>query len=137
MAYPGNWGQKTEVVRVRDEKCVNCQRSPDEHEGLQFETHHVVPLRWAGSNRLSNLVLLCEHCHEAAHGRRMAPRATFPTDGKMSDHEFGLFEEFWKQHDLARFDGIEKCWYVPAADMKYLVREVPAPSGTVGGRPVA
>lgn len=137
MGYPANWEQKREVVRIRDEKCVNCQRSPDEHEGLQFETHHIVPLGWAGSNRLSNLVLMCDICHEAAHGMRMAPRVTFHTDGEMSDHEFGLFREFWKQNDLARFDTYEKCWYVPAADMKYLVQTVPEIGGTVGGRLVA
>lgn len=78
--------------------------------------------------------LYCEHCHEAAHGRQMAPRVTFHTDGKMLDHEFGLFREYWKQNDLARFDGFDECWYVPAADMKYLVQTVPTIGGTVGGR---
>lgn len=66
----------------------------------------------------------------------MAPRVTFHIDGHMSDHEFELFRDYWDQVDLARFDGFDKCWYVPVSDMKYLVKMIPAIGG-VGGRSVA
>lgn len=43
-------------------ECGNCGSI----ENLQI--HHVVPLSFGGSNRISNLVRLCNACHSKAHG---------------------------------------------------------------------
>lgn len=48
--------------RQLPKECGNC----DAVEGLHI--HHIVPLSFGGSNRLSNLVRLCTGCHSKAHG---------------------------------------------------------------------
>lgn len=123
MTYPKDWDAKRQAVRIRDEDCMNCRRSPADTEGIPFDTHHVVPLAWGGSNRMSNLILLCRECHEAAHRRQMAPVVRFYSNGRMTSDEFGGWQDYWDAHDLARFDPNEKCWYIPIADVKYLTNE--------------
>lgn len=44
--------------------CYNCGSD----EGI--ELHHVVPLKLGGTNKLSNIVVLCHRCHCAAHNGR-------------------------------------------------------------------
>lgn len=43
-------------------KCVNCGSD------IGIEYHHIVPLALGGTNRLTNIVPLCNICHEKAHG---------------------------------------------------------------------
>jgi len=43
-------------------ECANCTSIID------LQIHHVVPLSFGGSNRISNLVRLCTDCHSKAHG---------------------------------------------------------------------
>lgn len=43
-------------------ECGNC----GSEESLQI--HHVVPIAFGGTNRISNLVRLCLECHSKAHG---------------------------------------------------------------------
>lgn len=45
------------------EVCVNC--GSDKH----IEYHHIVPLKNGGTNKLSNIVPICESCHYKAHDR--------------------------------------------------------------------
>ena len=46
--------------------CYNCGNT----EGI--ELHHIVPLRLGGTNKLSNIAVLCHKCHMASHyGRHM------------------------------------------------------------------
>lgn len=123
MTYPNDWHALRQAVQIRDEHCMNCRRTPADTEGIPFDTHHVVPLTWGGSNRLSNLILLCRECHEAAHHRRMAPVVKFHSNGSMSSDEFAGWQDYWESQDLARFDPYERCWYIPIADIKYLTRE--------------
>lgn len=121
MTYPTDWNALRQAVRIRDEECMNCRRSPADTEGLPFDVHHVVPLRWGGSNRMSNLIYLCRDCHDVIHGRRrMAPTVKFHSNGSMDSDEFDLWREYWDAQDLARFDPFEECWYIPVADVKYL-----------------
>lgn len=116
--YPSDWPAIRKAVRLRDEhRCSNCHASG---EDVRLHTHHVVPLSQGGSHRLSNLVLLCEVCHDAAHGERLAPAVKWYTNGEMTDDEFETFHEFVGSLDLARFDGDEECWYIPKADAELL-----------------
>lgn len=118
MSYPEDWPAIREAVRVRDQQCVNCHASGDE---IAFNIHHVVPLSQGGSNRMSNLVLLCDRCHAAAHELRMAPVVKFHTNGSMTSAEFEKCLEYWREHPAARFhdgdDKDERYWYIPKADV--------------------
>jgi len=44
--------------------CVNC----GEKDNIEY--HHIVPLHLGGTNRLSNIVPLCNRCHKVAHNGR-------------------------------------------------------------------
>ncbi len=64
LDYPPDWSQRAEKVKERDRSCTSC----GSHRFLQV--HHITPLSKGGSNKLSNLVLLCESCHKKEHGGR-------------------------------------------------------------------
>ena len=55
--------------------CVNCGST----ESLTF--HHIVPLAQGGTNRLSNIAVLCYACHKAVHGEREARKYTLKSLG--------------------------------------------------------
>jgi hypothetical protein len=76
---------------------------------------------------MSNLILLCRRCHDAAHDERMAPRVRFYSNGEMTNDEFGEYHRLMdelKAQGFARFDGNEKCWYVPKADVSTFLDEL-------------
>lgn len=48
------------AVILRDKcKCMDCGKT-----NTKLEVHHIVPRRLKGSNNLSNLITLCEKCHD-------------------------------------------------------------------------
>lgn len=51
-----------EIDKTLSKECGNCGSKDD------LEIHHIVPLAFGGTNRLSNLVRLCSSCHSKAHG---------------------------------------------------------------------
>ena len=53
---------KKQLRKVLGCKCVNCGSD------IGIEYHHIVPLALEGTNRLTNIVPLCNICHEKAHG---------------------------------------------------------------------
>jgi len=53
--------EKVMAERNLGKTCYNCGSD----EGV--ELHHVVPLKLGGTNKLSNIVVLCHKCHMAAH----------------------------------------------------------------------
>lgn len=64
LDYPPDWSDRTEIVKNRDVNCVSCRG------GKFLQVHHISPLSKGGDNKTSNLCLLCEACHEEAHGGR-------------------------------------------------------------------
>jgi 5-methylcytosine-specific restriction endonuclease McrA len=42
--------------------CCNCHAS-----GTRLDVHHIVPIGRGGSNRLTNLSVLCFVCHKLIH----------------------------------------------------------------------
>ena len=53
------------AVILRDDcKCVECGKS-----NCKLEVHHIKPRRMNGSNTLSNLITLCEKCHQKTEGK--------------------------------------------------------------------
>lgn len=58
-----DWQVLRRIVLRRDKyQCCNC-RSEDE----TLDVHHVVPIGTGGSNRLTNLKVVCRDCHEKIH----------------------------------------------------------------------
>lgn len=72
--YPPNWSSVRKKALERDDyRCGNCGRSGLNNNQIQLEVHHIVELRNGGTNKLSNLQTLCEHCHAAITYDRAAP----------------------------------------------------------------
>jgi hypothetical protein len=115
-------GETREAVFERDRgECVNCGASaPDE----TLDVHHIVPRGRGGSDRLSNLALLCRQCHDAAHDEATAPTVQFSSTGNMSTDSFKTFLRFFSELPTARFDAEGKVWRVPKADFERVVQSV-------------
>lgn len=45
-------------------KCQKCKKKLGRFEG---DIHHIIPISKGGTNRFSNLMLVCEVCHEKIH----------------------------------------------------------------------
>jgi len=102
-------------------QCMNCGKNDEQ---TKLDVHHIVPRGQGGSDRISNLVLLCRQCHDAAHEETMAPTVDFSSTGKMKHSEFEIFREFFEQLPSARFDTSSKKWRVPIQDMQELVDSI-------------
>jgi 5-methylcytosine-specific restriction protein A len=48
----------------RRKKCHLCKCKLTRFEG---SIHHIIPIEKGGTNRYSNLMLLCESCHKKIH----------------------------------------------------------------------
>lgn len=123
-SYPASWSDlRAQVLERHMHRCVNCHRI---EQGL--EIHHIVPVAQAGSHRPSNLVPLCDCCHEAAHGNRMAPRIRWYTNGELSATEFQQHKLLWKrlrdQFGVPRYDPKNDCVYVPIADVERIIEKI-------------
>ena len=46
------------------EECVNCESK------FNIQYHHIIPLSLGGTNKITNIVPLCEHCHNKIHNRK-------------------------------------------------------------------
>lgn len=58
-----DWKVLRQIVLKRDGfKCCNCRA-----EDQTLDCHHVVPIGSGGTNRLTNLKIVCRHCHELIH----------------------------------------------------------------------
>lgn len=62
--YPPDWYARRRRVLGAQPYCQGCLSDQ------RLQVHHSLPLSRAGSNELSNLVVLCEQCHSAEHGGR-------------------------------------------------------------------
>ena len=65
MAYPPDWDERKKEVISRDGK--NCKKCGSLRH---LHLHHITLLSRGGSNKISNLILLCENCHSKEHGGR-------------------------------------------------------------------
>lgn len=65
LTYPSDWDDRRHQVVDRDgEQCSKCGNWRNLH------LHHIKPLSKGGSNKITNLILLCENCHSKEHGGR-------------------------------------------------------------------
>jgi len=57
------WNTLRDAVLERDDyRCQGCGRND-----VLFNVHHIQPLHSGGSNKMSNLITLCESCHKRIH----------------------------------------------------------------------
>lgn len=66
--YPDDWDQRRRNVYRRDDyTCQNCGIRGGKHGNAELHAHHVVPKSKGGVHDDSNLVTLCDGCHDAVH----------------------------------------------------------------------
>jgi hypothetical protein len=64
--YPPDWEARKEAIKQRDGlSCQDCGIGTG--QGKQLHVHHITHLSDGGSNRESNLELLCVDCHNDRH----------------------------------------------------------------------
>jgi len=62
--------QKTQVWKKQKGLCPGCKQFLNPKQSDILDLHHVVPRKDGGPNKLSNLILMHEHCHyESHHGK--------------------------------------------------------------------
>lgn len=64
--YPSNWDSLRRAAYTRDS--YTCQNCGAKGTNVSLHAHHIVPLSRKGTNKISNLVTLCDQCHRAVHG---------------------------------------------------------------------
>lgn len=74
-----------ETYKKDNYRCQNCHRRGGEKGDVELHAHHIVPLNDGGSNNQSNLITLCEDCHNAIHTDAEAPTAR---SGLSTDTDF-------------------------------------------------
>lgn len=55
---------KRNLENKLENRCANCGTD------ISLEHHHIVPLSIGGTNRTTNIVVLCHRCHQLAHGAK-------------------------------------------------------------------
>lgn len=77
-------------------KCMECGKS-----NCRLEVHHIKPKRLGGSNTLSNLITLCEKCHQKTEGN----------EEKYMQHYFSMFNSSDNKNlNYAQHVMIGKAW---------------------------
>ena len=66
-SYPPDWEERRQ--KVLDKAKYKCQECKTDMV-LNLHVHHIKHLGRGGSNKISNLMALCEGCHENKHGGR-------------------------------------------------------------------
>ncbi|MBN2415247.1 HNH endonuclease [bacterium] len=65
---PPDWEIRRTLILERDNN--TCQRCSADNYQSTLHVHHKIPLGRGGHNTIDNLVILCEACHQRAHGVR-------------------------------------------------------------------
>ncbi len=76
-SYPSDWDRRRKTVYKRDNyTCQNCGRAGGSNGRGTLHAHHIVPKSKGGTHSTSNLVAVCEQCHNAIHGNSRAPSSS-------------------------------------------------------------
>lgn len=75
--YGENWHRQRNIAReLRNFTCEICHISEEKYE-KQMSVHHIVPFSffkdYLEANMLSNLLVVCEHCHRKIHSGENHP----------------------------------------------------------------
>ena len=68
--YPDNWDDiRREVYKSSNYRCQNCGIGGGNSSMGEavLNAHHIVPRSCGGSDRMSNLITLCDSCHNSCH----------------------------------------------------------------------
>lgn len=66
--YPDDWESRKHIILENaDHECESCGE-----DGKPLHVHHIKELSAGGSNRLDNLICLCEDCHNEVHNGLLA-----------------------------------------------------------------
>lgn len=112
-AYPADWGNRKRYVKTRDGACYLCKGSRDNDRyyfyrardgrhlnksgkdfALYDQVHHIVPISKGGTHDVSNLVFLCNLCHEDQHLHLLRRRAT-TLERKSKQSRNPALKAFW------------------------------------------
>ncbi len=112
-AYPADWGNRKRYVKTRDGACYLCKGSRDNDKyyfyrprdgrhlnksgkdfALYDQVHHIVPISKGGTHDVSNLVFLCNLCHEDQHLHLLQRRAT-TLERKSKQSRNPALKAFW------------------------------------------
>ena len=85
IGQPPDWGSRTAPIRQTRE-CSKCGRKETSYSKLEFHIHHVVPLRYGGSNKLDNLIYVCSKCHSKLHNKKFL-NYKYKTDTHRARHD--------------------------------------------------
>lgn len=91
-----NFVLRIECLRKANNECANCGQTAT-------QAHHVVPLVLGGFDKLSNLVALCEECHEKVHGIKLRNHSELTREGMKKAKARGVKLGGWRGH---RFGGL-------------------------------
>lgn len=103
---PDNWGTFARQVKKRDNyHCNNCNYKGSKGDG-KMNAHHIVPLEDGGSKNMSNIITLCDECHNTIHyNRYYVPTSTQSSNSK---REFGPIGKVF-----ARYICASGAWFWP------------------------
>lgn len=92
------------AVILRDKcKCMECGKSK-----CKLEVHHIKPRRLNGSNILSNLITLCEECHDKTKGKEELFMNRYfnminSSDNKSLNYaEYVMIGKYWLRNELRK-----------------------------------
>jgi hypothetical protein len=86
-----NFALRNECLEKANNECANCGQTAS-------QAHHVVPLILGGFDKLSNLVALCEECHEKVHGTKLRNHSELTKEGLNRARERGVKLGGWRGH---------------------------------------
>lgn len=111
--YPVDWSNRKEYVRTRDGACFLCKGGRDNDRyyfyrprdgrhlnksgkdfALYNQVHHIVPISKGGTHEVSNLVYLCNLCHEDQHGH-LLKRRVLTLERKSKQSRDSTLKAFW------------------------------------------
>ncbi|QHE87073.1 group II intron reverse transcriptase/maturase [Hydrogenophaga sp. BPS33] len=73
-------GQRLELWMNQNGKCAHCGTEMD-HDDSGLDNHHIVPVRWGGTDSLQNRVLLHPWCHRRIHALGLEVTKPVPARG--------------------------------------------------------
>ncbi|NCU30871.1 HNH endonuclease [Candidatus Saccharibacteria bacterium] len=121
-AYPADWADRKRYVKTRDGACYLCTGTRDNDRyyfyrprdgrhlnksgkdfALYDQVHHIVPISKGGTHEVSNLVFLCNLCHEDQHLHLLRRRMT-TLERKSKQARNPALKAFWSSrlNDIRR-----------------------------------
>lgn len=70
--YGDNWAELSDKRKRMDNfTCKKCGWIAGIKNRNKLHVHHIIPLSKGGKNVLSNLITVCQDCHEKIHNKKL------------------------------------------------------------------